>query len=253
MSRIAGAVATAVCWSQIAIHCFLMTLVGVPAAWLTVPWLDRDRMFPSRTAVFFLGWLTFRVVPFLRVRVEGRENLPPRGPCLLVSNHRSLMDTPALLALGRPVKWVTHRRFHRVPLVGWFLGACGDVAVEPGEPFGNGAAALAIRAWLDRGRTVALYPEGTRSATRAVGRFRPGVFRLAREAGVPVVPVAVTGTEQVLPARRLRSAIGEFRPVTVRVRALPALDARAFPSGDAVAEAARSAIVAALAEMEGTG
>lgn len=235
-----------------AVHSFLMCVAGLAWAWTLGRLVDPDRTVPPRLAVFFLGWLSFRVVPFQRVRVEGREHLPRRGAFLLVANHRSLMDTPAVLALGQPLKWIAHRRFLAMPLVGWFLRACGDVGVDPGSPLGGGEApAREVLAWLARGRPVAVYPEGTRSLDGRVGRFRPGVFRLAARAGVPVVPVAVSGTEVLLPARRLASAVPSFRPVTVRVRALPPLSPADHPGPEALASAARAAIVAALAELEG--
>lgn len=236
-----------------AVHSFLMCVASLAWSWTLGRFLDPDRTVAPRIAVFFLGWLSFRVVPFQRVRVEGREHLPRHGAFLLVANHRSLMDTPAVLALGQPVKWIAHRRFLAMPLVGWFMRSCGDVGVDPGSPLGGGeASAREVLEWLARGRPVAVYPEGTRSASREVGRFRRGIFGLAARAGVPVVPVAVSGTEILLPARRLASAVPSFRPVTVRVRALPPLDPADHPGAEALASAARSAIVSALEEIEGS-
>jgi len=133
------------------------------------------------------------------LRVDGR--LPAR-PCVLVANHNSHADTAALLAavpawrrpvvaaaadywFARPVRALTCRT-----LVGGF----------PVRRAGGGAADLAgAAALLAAGHDVIVYPEGTRSRDGSVAEFRSGAARLASRAGVPLVPVGITGTRRLLP------------------------------------------------------
>lgn len=158
-----------------------------------------------RGAFSFTGGLT----------VEGAL---PRGGCVVVANHSSHADAPALLAaLGaRPAPRVAAAADY------WFAGGLrarvcralvGGFAVRRG---GGGAADLAGAVELLRaGRAVVVFPEGTRSRDGELGAFRSGAFRLAEQAGVPVVPVGIVGTRDVLPAR---AGAGPRRaPVTVRI------------------------------------
>lgn len=140
-----------------------------------------------------------------------------KGGCVVVANHASHADTAALLAAlppaARPVfgaaadYWfdVPVRRFIATSLAGVLpVRRCGD---------GNFAALLAVAGpALKAGHTVVLYPEGTRSTDGTVGEFRSGAVRLARECGVPIVPVAIMGTADVLPKD------GRYSPAPMRVR-----------------------------------
>ena len=138
------------------------------------------------------------------------------GGCVVVANHASHADTAVLLAAlppaARPVfgaaadYWfdVGVRRFIATSLAG----------ILPVRRSGDGSyAALlaAARPALRAGRTVVLYPEGTRSTDGSVGEFRSGAVRLARECGVPIVPVAIMGTADVLPKD------GRYSPAPMRV------------------------------------
>jgi 1-acyl-sn-glycerol-3-phosphate acyltransferase len=134
--------------------------------------------------------------------VTGRRRVP--GGCIVVANHSSHADTPVLLAAlpstARPVFGAAADYWFDVP-VRRFV-ATSLIGVLPVRRSGDGAyAALlaAARAALAAGRTVVIYPEGTRSTDGSVGEFRSGALRLARECGVPIVPVAVLGTAEVLP------------------------------------------------------
>jgi 1-acyl-sn-glycerol-3-phosphate acyltransferase len=145
--------------------------------------------------------------------IEVRGALPSGG-CVVVANHASHADAPALLAALD----ATHRPMVAAAADYWF---CRPVkgricrALVGGFPVrraGGGYADLAARqAELRRGRAVVVFPAGSRRS--ADGRFRSGAFRLAQDAGVPVVAVRLTGTATMLPpSGRLRRA-----PVTVEI------------------------------------
>lgn len=146
------------------------------------------------------------------LRVEGRA---PTGPCVVVANHSSHADTAVLLAAlparTRPVV---------VAAADYWFGsrlrttACRTlVAAVPVRRDGGGSADLfATEGLLRSGHTVIVYPEGTRSRDGDLGRFRSGAARLAARAGVPLVPVAIAGTRDLLPAH------GRLRRTAVKVR-----------------------------------
>ena len=141
---------------------------------------------------------------YFRLRRVGREHIPTDGPLLLASNHRSFLD-PFILAtmLRRPVYYVAKKElFERNRLQAWFLNALGAFPVDRGAS--DQEMLETARTILARGDAVLIFPEGTRIRRGGLGEPKRGVGRLALEAGVPVVPLAVIGTEGVRRGWRIR-------------------------------------------------
>jgi 1-acyl-sn-glycerol-3-phosphate acyltransferase len=134
--------------------------------------------------------------------VEGRWAVP--GGCVVVANHASHADTAVLLAAlpakAQPVFGAAADYWFDVPVRR--LIATSLIGVLPIRRSGGGSYAALLAAAapaLKAGRAVVVYPEGTRSTDGRVAEFRSGALRLARDCGVPIVPVAVLGTAGVLP------------------------------------------------------
>jgi glycerol-3-phosphate dehydrogenase (NAD(P)+) len=154
------------------------------------------------------------LVPFFRVYLRlqgiGAEEVPRSGPLLLASNHRSFLDPFVIGALmKRPIYYVAKRELFEGRWRAWLLGGLGAFPIDRGR--GDEQAMATAKEILDRGECVLIFPEGTRVRPGPLGAPRRGVGRLALETGVPVVPVAVIGTEQVRRGWRVR-------PGRVRVR-----------------------------------
>jgi 1-acyl-sn-glycerol-3-phosphate acyltransferase len=134
--------------------------------------------------------------------VKGRWQI--RGGCVVVANHASHADTAVLLAAlparAQPVFAAAADYWFDVPVRRFVAAAL--IGVLPVRRSGADTYAqllAAARPALEAGRTVVIYPEGTRSTDGSIGEFRSGALRLARDCGVPLVPVAVLGTAEVLP------------------------------------------------------
>jgi 1-acyl-sn-glycerol-3-phosphate acyltransferase len=145
---------------------------------------------------------------YARRSVRGHEHLEPlQGPVLFVANHASHMDTPLLL---RALPWRWRRRTAVAAAADYFYGsktlahavslAFSTVPVERNEAGANGASVL--ETLLDRGWSLVIYAEGTRSRDGTVGRLRAGAAVLAAERGLPIVPVHVSGTHATMPVGR---------------------------------------------------
>ncbi len=140
-----------------------------------------------------------------RPHVEGRVNVPRKGPVIFASNHLSFIDSIAIpIAAPRPVHFLAKSSyFDGTGVSGWasreFFTAIGAVPVQRGA----GQAALEAldqqRLLLEAGNAVALYPEGTRSLDGRLYKGRTGVAFLALQTGAPVVPVGLIGTDKVMP------------------------------------------------------
>jgi 1-acyl-sn-glycerol-3-phosphate acyltransferase len=151
-------------------------------------WLWRLLFPPVRTVVLAL----------VRVRVEGRDNLPKAGPFILVSNHINWKDPPLIsIALDLSVRYMAKIQAFTYPLLGYFVRHTGAFPVRRGE--GDRRALVTALRVLKGGQILGFFPEGHRSETGALLRGKPGVGFLASRAGdVPIVPIAMIGTKQPL-------------------------------------------------------
>src|SRR6266545_4989136 len=165
---------------------------------LLVTWpVDRNRVVAGRF-LRFVGVAISMTFPPWRLRVEGRW--PERkGPFVVVANHQSMLDILMLSRLPREMKWVAKEALFKVPWVGWMLRMSGDIPIRRGDAESGGEALGRAKEYLARGMNVMMFPEGTRSAKGTLLPFKSGAFRLALEAGVPVLPVAVHGTAEGMP------------------------------------------------------
>jgi 1-acyl-sn-glycerol-3-phosphate acyltransferase len=142
-----------------------------------------------------------------RWEVEGRARVPLEGAVVLVCNHLHLLDPPLVAAsMPRRVHTMAKRELFETPLVGWTMWPYGAIPVRR---FSADMGALrAARNLLRRGDAVMMFPEGTRSKDAQLHPALPGAAMVALLAGVPVLPVAVTGTDAV---RLPRDLVGWLR------------------------------------------
>src|ERR687887_371570 len=194
--RTAGAVLTAAWfWIVFAPTAPVGFVLGIAVLLLTAPW-DADR---RALHAFICRW-TFnylRASPLWRVRVLGRERLPG-GACVLVANHQSLADVVAAMGLFHPFKFVSKVSLFSLPLVGWMMSMARYVRLERGHAGSTRTMMIQCRRWLRRGVPVLIFPEGTYSPGPSLLPFKRGAFVLAVEEGVPVVPVAIRGTAELV-------------------------------------------------------
>lgn len=185
--------------------------------------------------------------PFWKFRVIDRVHPDPRRPYVFVANHRSSTDAFLIVRLPWEMKLLSKRSIMRIPLLGWQMRMAGDVPVDRGNKESARRAMEELRRWLDRRVSVFFFPEGTRSADGALAQFREGAFRLAIEAGVDVVPLALAGTGTGLPKHSI-----VFAPTTATLTVLPPIATAGLTAADAprLAQTVRGAIARAL-EDEG--
>jgi 1-acyl-sn-glycerol-3-phosphate acyltransferase len=221
-----------------------LPILFVPALAIWLLTLPFD---PRRVALHLYGclWASLYVWlnPFWTLRVAGRERLPWKGPAVIVPNHLSLLDILVLYGLFRPFKWVSKIENFRIPFAGWNMTLNDYVPLRRGDRESIKQMMAHCRRLLDQGSPVLIFPEGTRSPDGQLQAFKDGAFRLACEAGCPVVPVAVIGTWAALPKHGLMLRQGMKASIQVLEPIRPA------DHGNDVAalrEATRAAILARL-------
>ncbi|HTP25025.1 MAG TPA: lysophospholipid acyltransferase family protein [Anaeromyxobacteraceae bacterium] len=141
-----------------------------------------------------------RSFPFWRIRIEGRWP-SGRGPYVVVANHQSFLDIFVLcnINMRHEWKWVAKRELFRIPMFGWGLSLAGDISLDRGDAASAIAAIDKARRYLKSGMSVMIFPEGTRSKDGKLLPFKTGAFKLAIETGVPVLPIAVSGSAHGMP------------------------------------------------------
>ena len=165
--------------------------------------------------------------PLWRFRYSGTMPADPRRPFVVVSNHESFADILLISHLPWEMKWLSKAELFRIPVMGWMMWLAGDIPVWRG--FGPSAVeALArCREALRNRVSVMIFPEGTRSKTAELLPFKDGAFRLAIEAGVPILPLALSGT-----GTALRKHDWRFGRSVAEVRVLEPIETAALTLAD---------------------
>lgn len=135
----------------------------------------------------------------VRVRLEGLENIPP-SVCVFAANHISTIDPLAFIpAIPRRIAILVKKELFRIPFLGAAMSLADFVAVDRAD---REAAAASVDLAVERlkhGRSFAVYPEGTRSPDGRLRPFKKGTFVMAIQAGVPVLPVSISGAQEIMP------------------------------------------------------
>lgn len=140
-------------------------------------------------------WITL-----VRVSVKGRENIDPRTSYVFVANHQGAYDIFSIYGfLGHNFKWMMKKSLEKIPFVGWACKCSGQIFVDNSSPTAIRNTMEAAKHQLQGGMSLVVFPEGARTFTGRLGRFKRGAYTLAIEFGLPVVPVTINGAFEVLP------------------------------------------------------
>ena len=172
----------------------------------------------------FWSWCVLKIGGVeLKVRDTGR--LDPRQAYVFMANHQSNIDIPVLVQALAPfqLRWIAKRELLRIPFFGWALWASKHIVVKRSRSKDVVAAIAGAREKLTRGISVVVFPEGTRSTDGQLLPFKRGGFRLAEQAGVPIVPVTINGSGVLMKRGDWRLKRGEVEVVV----------GDAIPPGDA--------------------
>jgi 1-acyl-sn-glycerol-3-phosphate acyltransferase len=147
-----------------------------------------------------------RSVIGVEVKAHGFENIDWSQPYVVMANHQSYLDVLALYsALPKTFGIVAKKQLFSIPFFSGVMRALGCVSVDRTDKSGSVEAMRTAAEQVRAGSTIAVFPEGTRSAGDRVGKLKKGAFHLAQVAQVPIVPVGIRGTHQLMP--RANSAI----------------------------------------------
>jgi len=238
-------VSSALIWFVIS----LLVLLWLPIMFIT--WIfDRD---PSkyRTGRLFrkLGQTISRVNPNWKISKEGFEKIDDRNPYVIVSNHLSHADIPVISNLPWEMKWIAKKELFEIPVLGRMLKMSGDIPVDRESSGKKARVFKQASKYLKDNVSVMFFPEGTRSRTGKINRFAPGAFELAIRNGVPILPIALDGTQECLPKKDWI-----FKPeVYVKLKVLEPIDTKSLQPQQAMElmERVRKMIAEQVADWRG--
>ena len=207
---------------------------------------DKKRVVVHRLS----KWITdvvFGLPIFMKREVIGLENIDPHKAYVMVLNHNSMVDILSIYNLPLVFKWVSKKEVYRIPIVGQLLYAHGDIVIN------RASAKEAMQLvhtrgleWLKKGASVSIFPEGTRSKDGEIHNFKAGAFILAKDAGVPILPIVLDGTNTMV---RKGWLVNWRNKITIRI--LPAIPAEEVQNRDIkdIMSQVREDMVETLAEI----
>ena len=149
--------------------------------------------------------------PFWSVSIIDRKKIDPNQAYVMICNHQSMLDIVVLYRLFTHFKWVSKKELFKVPIAGWNMTLNRYVAVDRGNKVSHLKMLRECEANLRNGNSVMIFPEGTRSENGEIRIFKEGAFKIALMAKVPILPIVLNGTSDLLPKHgfvfKIRSTI----------------------------------------------
>jgi 1-acyl-sn-glycerol-3-phosphate acyltransferase len=223
----------------------VILVAGIPAALLLIPFAAiTGNVMPLYRASIWIVRAAYRLAG-IRVVVSGRENVPPQGACIFMSNHLSNLDPPALLPQipGRTAAFFK-RSLLGIPALGYGMKLAAFIPVDrAGSVAGAQDSVAAARRVLEKGIHITVFVEGTRSKDGRMLPFKKGPFFLAKETGAPCIPVSLYGTENLMAKGSLR-----ISPGTAHIVFHPPIYPADYATREDLLDAVRAAIASGLPE-----
>jgi 1-acyl-sn-glycerol-3-phosphate acyltransferase len=184
----------------------------------------------------------------VRVRVTGLERLKPDQAYVFTPNHQSFIEVPLFVTyLGRNPAYLAKKEVFKYPIFGFGIRQMGVVPVDRSNTQSAVESARQATENLRRGKPYVVYPEGTRSRDGRLLPFKKGAFLMAIDAGVPVVPVSVSGASRIMPKGQIK-----IHPSTVHITVHDPINTEGYSKENLaeIMETTRSRILSGLSEEE---
>jgi 1-acyl-sn-glycerol-3-phosphate acyltransferase len=220
-------------------------VLGIPSAIIFIPLaVLTGNAGPLYRAVCFIVRAALRMGG-IHISIEGRENILGGRACIFMANHISNLDAPVLISFipGRTAAFAKRSLF-KLPVFGYSMKLAEFIAVDRGGSVETAQQSVAqAGSILARGIHITTFVEGRRSSDGRLLPFKNGPFYLAKESGAPCVPVAIYGSEKIIPHGSLR-----IHPGTMHIVFGPPLTPADYATRDELSDAVRAAIASALPE-----
>ncbi len=148
------------------------------------------------------------------VKVSGKENINPKQSYIVVSNHQSVYDIFLIYGwLGIDIKWMMKKELRKLPGIGLGSEKVGHIFIDRSNSMKALESINQAKKKLMNGTSVVIFPEGTRSKTGELGPFKRGAFKIAYDVNLPILPITVINTKNILPTNTINILPGRVRMV----------------------------------------
>ena len=198
----------------------------VGAVWVVTAPFDPGRYHAGR-AFRQLAVALVTMNPLWHFETDGQAPDNPRLPYVAVSNHESYADIFLISHFPWEMKWLSKDTMFRIPCMGWMMRMANDIPIVRGKRESIVSAMRGCRDRLSKRVSVMIFPEGTRSPTDDLLPFKDGAFKLAIEAGAPILPIAIAGTRNCMAKGSFA-----FRRARAKARVLAPIPTAGMTSAD---------------------
>jgi 1-acyl-sn-glycerol-3-phosphate acyltransferase len=193
--------------------------------WLVTLPFDRKH-FISQKYTHYWGTFYLKILPIAKVEVIDKHKLIRDKAAIAISNHQSMVDIMVLFNAYAYFIWVSKIENFRMPILGWVMYMNGYISLKRDDPKTFIVMFEQITKALKDNRTIMMFPEGTRSITGELGRFKEGAFKAAIENKVSIIPIVLDGTGSSIPKEGI--SVNKSKRIVVKV--LDEVPYEQFPS-----------------------
>jgi 1-acyl-sn-glycerol-3-phosphate acyltransferase len=197
LRKITFIAASILLWTYFFVSSLILTPIAV-LLWLLTVLFDKNLRVLHLFSCFW-GAQYIWIVPFWSLKIYDRNKYDNRNHYILVSNHQSFADILVVYSLFKHFRWTSKAELFKIPFVGWVLSLNRSLKVYRGANDAYQKLKEQAVSALRNGNSIMVFPEGTRSRGRAMGKFKDGAFRLAHETKTDILPLVIDGTSKVVP------------------------------------------------------
>lgn len=180
---------------------------------------------------------------FCKIEIEGKDNIPEKGPYVIVSNHQSYFDIPLIFGYVYPSGFVAKIELANFPIIGKYITALDSVLINRKDPKSGAASLRRFAKNLKNGSIITVFPEGTRTLDGSLGEFKKGTLMVPYRYGINIVPLSINGTFNVSKKGSIL-----FSPSKIKIKIFKPLNPENYASEGEIREHIKQEIAETLQE-----
>ncbi|MDR1130689.1 MAG: 1-acyl-sn-glycerol-3-phosphate acyltransferase [Prevotellaceae bacterium] len=224
MKIISKYICNIVFWPLLLCDAVILMIINLIVFAVTYPFDPKRKVIHAFSLYWGLHYLWLN--PLWKIVYVCNANIDPKKSYVIVSNHQSMVDICLMYKIPLVFKWVSKKEVFKMPFVGWLLKLHGDIMINRGTTQSAKEMLKKAGEWISRACSISIFPEGTRSADGRIHGFKEGAFMVAKLNKLPILPVVIEGTRDILPPGEIFFG----GRATARLHVLPEISAETVAS-----------------------